>query len=210
MKVSEKALELNIGAELLATLRGPWGLPKAYLQGLTQKEERQQGVDFFAQLSPEARLFAFQFKAPRGSAEQPPYKFTLSFEQHMRLDALAKSAPGSVYYVLPFYLTHKKLTKWVPRLADDTWLLSVSTMNPAEVFAGRATRTMRCESSRAYINPEYRLLPFGGVIAESPLGIPASTFASWYADTRGLTVNSPARSPATRLLRGLKVVIVEP
>ena len=39
MKVSEKSLELNVGAELLALLRGPWGMPKAYLWGLTQREE---------------------------------------------------------------------------------------------------------------------------------------------------------------------------
>ena len=46
MKVSEKSLELNVGAELLAMMRGPWGMPKAYLRGLTQREEKQQGVDF--------------------------------------------------------------------------------------------------------------------------------------------------------------------
>lgn len=51
MKVSEKSLELNVGAELLGLLRGPWGLSKAYLRGLTQEEENQEGVDFFVQLS---------------------------------------------------------------------------------------------------------------------------------------------------------------
>ena len=39
---------------------------KAYLRGLTQTEERQEGVDFFAELSPATRIFAFQFKAPKG------------------------------------------------------------------------------------------------------------------------------------------------
>jgi hypothetical protein len=69
MKVSEKSLELNVGAELLAMMRGPWGMPKAYLRGLTQREEKQQGVDFFVQLGPNARIFAFQFKAPKGRQE---------------------------------------------------------------------------------------------------------------------------------------------
>src|ERR1700692_4076341 len=36
MKVSEKSLELNVAAELLALLRNGWGLQKAYLRGLTQ------------------------------------------------------------------------------------------------------------------------------------------------------------------------------
>jgi hypothetical protein len=47
MKVSEKSLELNLGAEVLGLLRGAWGMPKAYLRRLTQREEKQQGVDFF-------------------------------------------------------------------------------------------------------------------------------------------------------------------
>ena len=60
MKVSEKTLELNVGAELLALLRGPFEMRKAYLRGLTQREESQEGVDFFAQLTPETTIFAFQ------------------------------------------------------------------------------------------------------------------------------------------------------
>jgi hypothetical protein len=50
MKVSEKSLELNVGAELLASLRSTPRFTKAYLRGLTQREERQEGVDFFARL----------------------------------------------------------------------------------------------------------------------------------------------------------------
>ncbi len=77
MKVSEKSLELNVGAELLALLRGPWKMPKAYLRGLTQREEHQEGVDFFAELVPETMIFAFQFKAPKGHREGEPYRFTV-------------------------------------------------------------------------------------------------------------------------------------
>jgi len=39
-------------------------MPKAYLRGLTQREEKQEGVDFFVQLNPATRIFALQFKAP--------------------------------------------------------------------------------------------------------------------------------------------------
>jgi hypothetical protein len=90
MKISEKSLELNLGAELLNLLRGPWGMPKAYLRGLTQREERQQGVDFVAQLDPMTRIFAFQFKAPKGRHDGTPYRYTLVREQHDLLHALAQ------------------------------------------------------------------------------------------------------------------------
>jgi hypothetical protein len=72
VKVSEKSLELNLATEILNLLRNQWGFPKACLRGLTQREEKQEGVDFFAQLNPKVRLFAFQFKAPRGMSEGTP------------------------------------------------------------------------------------------------------------------------------------------
>ena len=59
MKVSEKSLELNVGAELLTRMRGPLNMPKAYLRGLTQREEHRTGVDFFARLPDGTRIFAF-------------------------------------------------------------------------------------------------------------------------------------------------------
>src|SRR5207249_2801844 len=104
MKVSEKSLELNLGAEVLYFMRNGWGMPKAYLRGLTQREEKQEGVDFFAQLDPGTRLFAFQFKAPKGRVDGAPYRYTLVRDQHNALFSLAQSFPNSVFYVLPFYV----------------------------------------------------------------------------------------------------------
>ena len=117
MKISEKSLELNVGAELLYLLRGAWGMPKAYFRGLTQREERHEGVDFFAQLNPTVKIFAFQFKAPKGRHDQVPYRFTLVGEQHERLHKLAREWPDGVFYVLPFYASHEKLQLDVPALA---------------------------------------------------------------------------------------------
>ena len=99
MKVSEKSLELNVGAELLMQLRGPWGRRKAYLRGLTQREESQEGVDFFAELAPGTMLFAFQFKAPKGDREWEPYRFTIQRRQHENLSALAGRSAGNVSQV---------------------------------------------------------------------------------------------------------------
>jgi hypothetical protein len=70
-------LELNLATEILNLLRNQWEFPKAYLRGLTQREEKQEGVDFFAHLNPKAHLFTFQFKAPRGKLEGTPYRFSV-------------------------------------------------------------------------------------------------------------------------------------
>ena len=162
-EISEKSLELNVGAELLNLLRGPWRMPKAYLRGLTQHEESREGVDFFAQLSPTARIFAFQFKAPRGRDEQVPsdplvpYSFTLVGEQHVHLHALAQAWPAGVFYVLPFYASYKKLQRDVPTLIQDTWCLPIAPMMPSQVFGTNKTKVVHCYPGIAVVNPEYQL-----------------------------------------------------
>jgi hypothetical protein len=212
MKVSEKSLELNVGAELLGVLRGAWGMPKAYLRGLTQKEERQEGVDFFAELSPTARIFAFQFKAPMGGQDAMPYRYTLVSEQHNLLHTLAVGWPDGVFYVLPFYVTHRKLTRDVPRLIQDTWLLPIAQMPTLEVFGGQGTKTICRTPGTAVVNPEYRLQRFPEMPIGKRAGVPAEHFASWYirlrkADTASVDERKKRMSPW--LVRGLRVAIVE-
>ncbi len=212
MKVSEKSLELNVGAELLFILRNGWGMPKAYLRGLTQREESQEGVDFFAQLNPTARLFAFQFKAPKGKSDTLPYRYTLMQEQHDLLYNLAQNAPASVFYVLPFYVTEPKLQRDVPILLRDTWFLKIDQMDTAAVFGTTQKRTMRCSPGLASVNPEYRTERF--VENQFPLhregrGVSAEAFALWYRryQKRGLE-NRVRRNPW--LSRGLRVAVVSP
>ena len=135
MRVSEKSLELNVGAEVLMLLRGPWGMRKAYLRGLTQREEHQEGVDFIAQLGPRTRIFAFQFKAPKGRREGEPYRFTIQRRQHEKLSELAGGYTGNVFYVLPYYVSPDKLQDDVPNLLSDTWLLEVGSMNGTSLSA---------------------------------------------------------------------------
>lgn len=210
MKVSEKSLELNVGAELLAMLRGPWAMPKAYLRGLTQREEKQEGVDFFLQLSPTARIFAFQFKAPKGREDGPPYRYTLVSEQHELLHTLAVTSPGSVYYVLPFYVTHAKLRRDVPSLIQDTWLLPIAQMATPDVFSGQKTKTIRCAHGVATVNPEYRLQHIAETRIPAQAGVPAEQFASWYLRVRKAHIQAAQtkrRNPW--LVRGLRIAIVE-
>ena len=142
----------------LNVLRGRCGMKKAYLRGLTQRQERQEGVDFFAQLSPTARIFAFQFKAPKGQNDQIPYRFTLVGKQHDKLHALAlQASPPAVFYVLPFYASHKKLQCHVPNLIQDTWLLPIAPMVPSQVFGTNKTKVVHCYPGIAVVNPEYQL-----------------------------------------------------
>ena len=141
---------LNVGAEILDVIRNTWGDRKAYLRGLTQREEKQEGVDCFAQLSDQARLFAFQFKPPKSSYESQPYRYTLVKEQHDLLFELARISPTDqpsdchcVFYVLPFYVTPKKLQQYVPHLSRDTWLLPVGQIDPSAQCV-RRTKVKSC------------------------------------------------------------------
>lgn len=215
MKVSEKSLELNVGAELLGRMRSNWGMRKAYLRGLTQTEERQEGVDFFAHLDPNTRLFAFQFKAPKGSAEGEPYRYTLAAYQHQTLLTLAAQAPSSVFYVLPFYVTVSKLAAQVPLLSQDTWLLKIAGMTTTQVFGRAKTRTLRCWRGTAKVNPEFMVHSLGEFMLSSEAGMSPASFAAWYSDFRVTpsTENVDRITGVSRrrrnpwLARGLRVAI---
>ena len=220
MKVSEKSLELNVGAELLMWLRGPWGKPKAYLRGLTQREESQKGVDFSA-LASGTRIFAFQFKAPMGPRDGEPYKFRIQRPQHEKLSELAEES-GNVFYVLPYYRSSVKLQSDVPNLLSDTWFLDVESMNGTELFGTKKSTTVHCEQGRAYINPDYELRSVEDL--EPGEGIQVEEFAGWYEGLRkeddvemprGHSKESDERISRGRrkdswLVRGLRVAIVQP
>lgn len=211
MRVSEKSLELNIGAELLDIIRNGLGRPKTYLKGLTQRQEAEEGVDFFVQLDPATRIFAFQFKAPRGGIDAFPYRYSLNRDQHDALFALAERAPNSAFYVLPFYVTSNKLHNDVPDLAQDTWLLSIDQMPTGEVFGTANSKIVRCWAGQAIINPEYELRRLRDFSREnaSAAGVPAEAFASWYSLYRGTQIVGPRRR-SPWLVRGLQVAIVMP
>ena len=207
MKVSEKSLELNVGAELLMLLRERWGMPKAYLRGLTQREESQEGVDFFAELAQETMLFAFQFKAPKGPQEGEPYRFRIQRRQHEKLSALAEGCTGNVFYVLPYYVSLEKLQDDVPSLLSDTWLLDVGGMKGTSLFGVHRSRTVRCEAGIASINPEYALQR--ALEVEPGEGIDVQRFERWYADLHARTYEQEThgRGKDPWLVRGLRVAV---
>lgn len=212
MKVSEKSLELNVGAELLARLRGPLNMPKAYLRGLTQKEEKQEGVDFDVNWK-NNRIYAFQFKAPVRQYCQY-FQFRLNYAQHETLyDGLAQNSPNSVYYVFPFYYSLDKLIRDVPNLADDTWLLEVSCIRPSE-FNGQKTITVNCASGKAYVNPRFDMTCLSEMDSIGD-GIEDKVFTNWYRDLRkpqpeterNVTESSKFRMNPM-IVRGLRVAII--
>jgi hypothetical protein len=57
MKVPEKSLELNVGAELLNLFRGPRRMPKAYLRGLIQRSEEANPQCYADKASRELGVF---------------------------------------------------------------------------------------------------------------------------------------------------------
>jgi hypothetical protein len=210
MKVSEKSLELNVAAELLLWLRYFWGMQKTYLRGLTQREESQEGVDFFVQLDPATRLFAYQFKAPKGKVDAVPYRYTLRKEQHELLFSLSQLAPSSVFYVLPFYVAPAKLQQKIPDLLEDTWFLDVRQAPTEQLFGTLQTKKLRCWASFAQANPEYKLLSFHDLPRLEPSGIPVQSFSKWYASWRQQHSELVMRRRNPWTVRGLRVAIVAP
>jgi len=220
MKVSEKSLELNVGAEILNLMRTAWGMPKAYLRGLTQQEEKQEGVDCFAELPTHTKIFAFQFKAPRGAVDAAPYKYKIQRQQHDLLYQLSQLGASGVFYVFPYYVTLAKLQQQVPNLMQDTWLLDIHQVPTAPAFGTAQSRTVRCINTTAFINPEYRLERLHDARPPRDGGIDSGAFARWYGRFREIrgTVErlnlfegreiEGRRNPW--LARGLRVAIVQP
>ncbi|GJM19840.1 MAG: hypothetical protein DHS20C14_20530 [Phycisphaeraceae bacterium] len=222
-KVSEKTLELNVGALFVESVRAA-GARNVYLRGLTQAEERRRGVDSFLQLPKGWRTMAFQFKAPMGARNRTdslPYRFRLNYQQHVQLAKLAAKKPDAVYYVLPFYLTHLKLFLNADRLGNEVWLLRVADLSTDSLFplkrVGRRrarrqqTRTIRCVPGVASYNPEHELIQLSkgfveGIRVESGLGIGSKAFLNWYQEFRKVrSAKTNRRSP--QLARGLRVAI---
>lgn len=126
-EIYEKTLELNICGEVLAIIRSQPGYQKAVWQGLTQAQERKVGLDELVRNMGHGRHLMLQFKAPWSSSPADiVYKFSLNMPQHMTLEkGLAAKYPSGVFYVLPLFVSWKKVNSYSPNLTRDTWLLRV-------------------------------------------------------------------------------------
>ena len=123
-EVSEKSLELNVCTEMLQGIRAYPAYQKASWVGLTQREEREEGLDAKIQNAPGVALM-LQFKSPWATSNVDwVYKFSINRTQHEALERLGR--PDAVYYVFPLYSKWSKVDKDAPDLLQDTWLVPVS------------------------------------------------------------------------------------
>ena len=89
------------------------------------------GLDEFVLNVPPQLLLMLQFKSPRPSRfSGTSYKFDINLRQYRSLLRLASRFPKNVYYVFPLYREWGKVRRDAPSLAQDTWLMPVSSMTP--------------------------------------------------------------------------------
>jgi len=149
-EISEKTLELNVCAEILSIFRTHLGFRKAIWCGLTQRQEREKGLDeLLRNLGPGVH-FMLQFKAPWPTSRVDTlYTFSINTEQHKTLEILSKKYPNSTFYVLPLFSTWAKADSRVPNLAGDTWLLKVADVDSAKWTSHKAHHTVRIDKSHS-------------------------------------------------------------
>ena len=128
-EVSEKSLELNVCAEMLQHIRTWPGCERALWLGLTQAQERRKGIDELIRNVGPGFAFMLQFKAPWPTSHVDDlYKFSINERQHQALEQLSSQYPEAVHYVFPLYSKWQKADRYAPDLAQDTWLVPVSSM----------------------------------------------------------------------------------
>ena len=203
-KVSEKSLELNVGAELLECIRAWPGCQKALWVGLTQSQESVWGLDERIRNTPKGVSLMLQFKAPHPrSARVDHYRFRINIRQHQTLLRLAARFPDDVHYVFPLYDNWSKADQHAPRLALDTWLVPVLSMPSAlrklQPNSVHSYRTLYVRREGAHITAHTRSGECASKIVgvmdycaqgrrrqlTSPgtIGIPASQLQEWAQET---------------------------
>jgi len=185
LRAHEKALELNLCAEILAAIRD-CRQPKCYLCSLTPSEKHALEPGSFFDLSSRARLLAFQFLSPH--YEHSPHDFQLRRRQHASLYALAQLSPGSVVYVLPFYHNYAKLRQALPSLLIDTWQLALDDMPVEGTFGDSRTRIIVCDptSRTAQGNQTYAISKLRDSLTtnlRTKAGVSSGDFMRWHEET---------------------------
>jgi len=199
--------------------------PRFFLRGLTQAEECREGVDIFAQMAPNTKVFAFQFKAPKAQSAWPdcipnnscqtpcqirmPYRYNIQLDQHGILFSLATIDPNSVFYVFPYYCCPLILWSNCPNLLRNTRFLPLDGMQPQQVFGSYRSRTVVCQNDTAWINPEFHLLHSDELLQHvREGGIDIEGFIRWYREFSTPEAEDHRRSPW--LTRGLRIGLAIP
>ena len=198
-EVSEKSLELNVCAELLYLIRSWPGCESALWLGLTQAQERRRGIDELIRNVGPGFALMLQFKAPwPTSVVDDLYKFSINERQHEALEQLSGQFPKAVYYVFPLYSEWQKADRYAPDLAQDTWLVPVSSMPLASLTSlstpstGRHRVELERVNSRITVRAyspevmgeavnakEYFVERSGQTLDARPSGVPSEDLREW-------------------------------
>ena len=170
-EISEKSLELNVCAEFLQYIRSWPGCARALWFGLTQAQERLDGIDEYIRNVGGGTALMLQFKSPWYSSSTSLYKFSINEEQHRAMERLATLRGDSVYYVFPLYNRWSKADSHAPDLAQDTWLVPVSSI-PYSTLVGSSPSS----------NPRHRV-----DVERSSVGI---SFTAHSPEVRGNGINA--------------------
>ena len=163
-EVSEKSLELNVCAEMLQCLRGYPDYRKALWIGLTQREERQQGLDTRIRNADDLALM-LQFKSPWATYYGDNfYKFSVNKRQHEALERLGN--PEAVFYAFPLYSRWTKADKDAPNLLQDTWLLPVSCI-PSGGLARESTPIVVSRRNQSSVKVKSDTYPYWEATCEA-------------------------------------------
>ena len=116
---------------------------KALWVGLTQREERKNGIDARIRNAQGSALM-LQFKAPWATSRVDYlYRFSINREQHQVLEQLELKHPKAVFYVFPLYSRWSKADRDAPHLLQDTWLLPVSCIQSKHLVKENTTLDVR-------------------------------------------------------------------
>lgn len=122
VRLSEKTVELNFCAEL-SILFAP--IPVTWV-GLTQRQEAAHGFDAMTH-PPGARALFLQFKASNRDVRHRR-RFVAAHQQLVRLAALARDYPRSVFYVFPLVGTTQELAAVGNHFLPSTYLLDAADL----------------------------------------------------------------------------------
>ena len=128
---------------MLQCLRANPSYRKALWVGLTQREEREKGID--ARLhNAHGTALMLQFKAPWVTSRVDHlYRFSINREQHQALEQLELNYPNAAFYVFPLYSRWWKADRDAPHLLQDTWLLPVSCIQSKKLVKENTTVDVR-------------------------------------------------------------------
>jgi len=175
--ISEKTVELNLTAELLAWLYGLTGHTH-FVVAPTQRAEGKLGFDAGFYGPGPGVLIQFKRAHVRGSVWCWQLNRTKLRDQHRRLQRL-DAAGIPVFYAFPHFHRVREIVKWRRQLLVHTFWIRPSSLNPPggptghhDLFLDASTKTWRLTSPDPIdLNPDTSLGQIGAVMERtSPEG----------------------------------------